>query len=183
MAQRPRLTDESFLAHLFHPKKNAVPTGLRKTHLSSSTGRSKARLRSYNRMSAVNQETLKRTGQRDAYLKGETTLGKAKASLRDAAIRVGVAKPVRIRTTPRGTVTRPGLANMLAQHIKNVMIDAGRPVNTVAVDIGSDYYDEAGVPVADAIKWDYGQLKYAGRKGSEYEISVNGQTRNPLWYH
>src|SRR6476620_4696031 len=100
MPKRPTLNDNTFLAHLFAPKKHAQPTGLRKIALSGSKNRSVKRLRSFNKMSAVQQATLTRAGLREQYLRGETTLAEARRSLRPQAISLGVARPVRTRQAP-----------------------------------------------------------------------------------
>lgn len=180
MAKRPRLSEQSFLAHLFSPKKNPSPTGIRKTHLSGvKGGRSKGRLAAFNRMSPVSQELLKRSGLREAYLRGEAKLSDAKTALRPAGIRLGVAKPVRPRI-PR-VVIRTDLDARVAQHLKYVIRAEGRHVNERTVDRNVVYIpDDERVDVLD---WDYGKVKYAGRKGSDYEIFVDGAKRNPFWYH
>lgn len=183
MAKRPALTDTSFLGFLFRPSKHSQPTGLRKTSLRGTAGRNARRLRAFNKMSAAQQEVLKRAGQRDAYLKGETTLAKAKASLRPAAIQLGLAKPLKPKptpTTPTVTDRRARLQAMIQQHLRIKIVDAGKQWNQQTSDREIVYLD----PDNDMLRWDYGQVSYAGRRGSEYEtVTPDGRTHNPFWYH
>lgn len=181
MAQRPALTDSSFLNFLFHPKKASQPTGLRKSKLASAKGRNPRRLRAYNNLTAVQQETLKRSGQREAYLKGETTLAKAKAALRPTAVNLGIAKPVKTRQTATPvTDRRARLDAMIQQHLRTVIVDAGQLWNQATSDAEMVYLD----PDNGMLGWDYGQVKHAGRRGSEYEVvGPDHKTHNPFWYH
>lgn len=98
--RRPKLNDSNFLAHLFAPKKNPLPTGLRKRDVKGGKDAKATRVRSYNKFSAAQQEVLKRTGLRDAYLAGNTSLADAKRTLRLKAVDAGIVKPLksRIRT-------------------------------------------------------------------------------------
>lgn len=182
MAKRPKLSDESFLAHLFSPSKQPLPSGLRKTTLKGSKGQRRSRLLSYNRMDPFKQEVLKRSGTRDSYLRGESTLADAKRALRPQAIAKAIAKPVK----PRGKVTpvtdrRKRLDAYIAEHIKKTVRHTGRlderTVDAEIVWLG----DDADNSMAD---WSYGQIKYAGRKGSEYDrFDDTGRRHNPFWYH
>lgn len=182
MAKRPPLTDKSFLASLFSPKKNPLPAGIRKTTLKGLKGGRKAsRLAAFNRMSPKSQETLKQAGLRDAYLTGNATLTDAKKTLRPRAIAFGVARPTKAAAA-KGKTIRTGLDKMIAEHLKRTVRAAGRPVNTSTVDAEivwlGDNADEG------MLKWGYGQIKHAGRKGSEYEQRDEfGKIHNPLWYH
>jgi hypothetical protein len=136
-------------------------------------------------MSAVNQEALKRAGTRDAYLRGDITLAESKRTLRPQAIALNVAKPIRPRGSrlPAGGM-RTSLKRMIAQHIKNVVRDEGRPLNPATVDREIVWLDDES---PDMERWNYGQVKYAGRKGSEYERTDYESGRvvihNPFWYH
>lgn len=183
MANRPALTESSFLGFLFRPSKNKQPTGLRKTSLTGRAGRNPRRLRAYNRMSAVQQETLKRAGQRDAYLKGESTLADAKRSLRQTAVQLGVAKPARPRARAPIAKASPSrrdrLEAMIQRHLRTAIVDAGKQWNQQTSDAEIVYLD----PENDMLDWDYGQVSYAGRRGSEYETFVDGKLHNPFWYH
>jgi hypothetical protein len=179
MAKRPALTDTSFLAHIFSPKKSALPTGLRKTHL---TGKNwdQRRLRAFNRMPAVNQEILKRSGNRDAYLKGTVSLADAKRSLRPKAISLGAAKPVRTKAAKAATIRRTALDNLVRQHLTKTIRDAGRTVNMRTVSKEGSYL----IATEDMLRWDFGRIRYEGREGSDYEVvDSDGVRHNPLWYH
>jgi hypothetical protein len=179
MSRRPPLTDKSFLGFLFSPKKNPLPSGLRKTTLTGlKGGRNKRRLTAFNRMNPVSQEALKRAGLRDAYLRGEATLADAKKALRPRAVAFQVARPVKARGVVPGT--RTSLDRMIEARFKDKVRDAGRRVNQQTVKAQIGYLS----PERDMLTWDYGRFKYAGRKGSEYEVvDEEGITHNPFWYH
>ena len=184
MAKRPALTESNFLGFLFKPSKHQQPTGLRHNTLTGRAGRNPRRLRAYNKLSAAQQEVLKRAGQREAYLKGETTLAKAKASLRATAIQLGIAKPVRSRTKPApardsSAGRRDRLEAMIQRHLRTAIVDAGRPWNQSTSDAEIVYIE----PENEMMDWTYGQVSYAGRPGSEYETFVDGKRHNPFWYH
>jgi hypothetical protein len=181
MAKRIPLSENSFLAHLFSPKRNPQPSGIRKTELKGlKGGRTKARLNAFNRMSPFNQELLKRSGQRDAYLRGEATLADAKSSLRPKAIAQKLAKPLRTKTKykPSGMT---GLDRMIAEHLKKTVRAEGKNVNDRTVEDEIVWLDNGTEAMTG---WSYGKIKYAGRKGSEYErVDSVGKTHNPFWYH
>jgi hypothetical protein len=178
MTTRPRLSDSSFLAHIFSPKKNAIPTGLRKSQLSGKNW-NKGRLRSYNRMSAVNQEILKRSGTRDAYLNGQGTLADAKRSLRAKAVQLGVAKPVRTRGPKAPTKASGVTQRQVAQYWHNQLNKAGKQPDAQTMSREAGYLK----PKAEHLTWNAGQIIAAGRPGSELEVIVNGVRHNPAWYH
>lgn len=180
MGKRPALNDSTFLSFVFHPSKSAKPTGLRKTTLKGTKGRKKARLASYNRMDAVKQAILAKTGSRDAYLRGDITLIQARGKLREQAVALGVAKPVRQRNRPIiADRFQSSLDKLIQQHLKTTVVAAGRPFNQRTSD-REIYYIE---PSEDMLGWSYSKIKYAGRKGSEYEVVESGTTHNPFWYH
>ncbi len=178
MAKRPALSEESFLAHLFSPKKNALPTGLRARPVVVSKGRSKARVNAYNKMPAVKQEVLKRAGLRDAYLKGETTFLDAKKALRPKAVEKGIVRPVR---TKKQVVTGPrrnsrATAGSIARNAMIQLARAEREFQAPTIIAGATFVQED-----DADKLTYDQIKERARS-SDYEIIVDGQTFNPYWY-
>jgi hypothetical protein len=183
MAKRPGLSEDTFLAHLFSPSKQPLPSGLRKTTLKGTKGQTKSRLNAFNRMAPFKQEVLKRSGTRDSYLRGQTTLADAKRALRPQAIAKKLAKPTkqRIKPTPVSDRRRK-LDEYIAAHLKRTVRNAGRPVNDRTVDAEIVWLgDDADT---DMLLWGYGQIKYAGRKGSEYEKhDDDGHTHNPFWYH
>ncbi len=180
--KRPALSESSFLGHIFSPKKHALPTGLRKTTLKGARGTSKRRVAAYNKMSPVNQEILKRTGKRDAYLKGEGTLADAKRELRKVAVQLGIAKPTRTKLPALGTRTALDefVRRQIASNIIKQTRDADKNPNTDTVYQQIEYLDS---PDKSMVGWDYGHIKYAGRPGSEYETYVDGRLHNPFWYH
>jgi hypothetical protein len=183
MARRPHNSEHNFLAHIFGPKRNPKPVGLRKTHLSGvKGGRTKARLAAFNRMSPVNQEILRRSGMREEYLRGESKLGDAKLKLREIGVRLGVAKPTAAMraNVPAHLIVTP-LDRLVAAHLKRTIRAEGRQLNPQHVDENVVYASQTDLGMA--LQWDYPDFKYAGRKGSEYELSVNGKTVNPFWYH
>lgn len=184
---RPPLSDASFLSHVFHPKRDPQPTGLRKRKLEGLTGRKPARLRAYNNMTAVKQEILKRSGLRDAYLKGESTLVEARRKLRIEAINLGVAKPVKSRRTnvkvSSPEVRRNRLKQMIALHLGNTVQAAQKQPNWNTIDEEIDWLDEPDT-TEDKTRWSYGQFKYAAREGSEYDrYDARGRRHNPFFYH
>jgi hypothetical protein len=139
-------------------------------------------LAAFNKMSAAQQEVLKRSGQREAYLKGETTLAKAKALLRPQAVALHIAKPLRQRG---GAISPPEarkekLMAMVQLHLRTKIVDAGRDFNQQTSDEEIAFLD----PETGMLRWDYGRISYEGRRGSEYEVvGPDGQTHNPFWYH
>lgn len=185
---RPPLSESSFLAHVFHPKRDPIPVGLRKRKLEGTTGRKPGRLRAYNNMDAVKQEILKRSGLRDSYLKGESTLVEARRKLRIEAIRLGVAKPVKSRNTSRVNRQSPldrrsRLKQMIALHLGNTVQAAQKQPNWNTIDEEIDWLDEPDT-TQDKTQWSYGQFKYAARKGSEYDrYDSSGKRHNPFFYH
>lgn len=185
--KRPVLSEDSFLAHLFSPKRAAMPTGIRKSKLAFTPGRKKGRLAAFNRMSPFNQELLKRSGKREAYLRGEGTLGEAKSSLREKAIGKGLAKPIRPRTVSRETSTGPSETlkrNIAARHIITALNDAGYEVASQRVFnraefLPSDRLDE--IP-----RYSVGRIRYeAGLQANvldvEMQYGIVAQV-NPFWY-
>ncbi len=96
MARKPALTDSSFLASIFRPGKNAIPAGLRKRQVVKTPGRSAARVRSFNRLTPAQQAILDRAGKREDYLRGTTTLAKAKGALREQAVQLGIVRPPKV---------------------------------------------------------------------------------------
>jgi hypothetical protein len=182
MAKRPSLSDQSFLGYVFSPKKNPLPSGIRKSRLvGTQGGRTKGRLAAYNRMSPANQELLKRAGTRDAYLKGEGTLADARRTLREKAVQLGIAKPLRPRPPKTGNfIIRTDLDKRVAGYLKQTLIDAGASINPRTIDANVPFIPDQVLP--DVLGWDYGQIKYAARQGSEYVTVIDGKTRNLFWY-
>lgn len=181
MVKRPKLTDVSFLGHIFSPKKHALPTGIRKTTLKGKKGQSKGRIAAFNRMAPVKQEMLKRSGTRDSYLRGETSLADAKNALRPSAIAQKLARPLRAAKTAAKTALT-ALDIKIAHYFSQKLRDNGKDVNLNTVNAQLPFMgDQADQQM---LSWDVGEIKHAGRKGSEYEIvDERGVTHNPFWYH
>lgn len=181
VAKRPSLTDESFLAHLFSPKKNALPTGLRARPVAQTKGRKVARVNAYNKMSAVKQEVLKRSGQRDAYLQGKATFVEARKKLRDVAVGKGVVKPVR-RRGPKPPVKisrRDALDAMIAQHFVAALKrgETRQEVDPQGVFKRVPYIQENDLELLDR------QTIIDRASDPQYIMTVNGHEFNPYWYH
>lgn len=97
----PKLSPASLLAHIFAPKRNPKPSGIKAVKLKGLQGGRKAgRLAAFNRMSPVKQAMLKQSGQREEYLRGNKTLADIKATVRATAVDLGVARPLRPRPNP-----------------------------------------------------------------------------------
>lgn len=183
--RRPILSDTSFLAHLFSPKKNPQPTGIRKKTLKGLKGQSKSRVAAFNRMSPVNQELLKRSGLRDLYLRGDASLTDARRSVRPRAVEYGVARPLAanrpVLRVPRPMTHREQVNAQVARHIKRTLADSNKRFNAVKISERvpriPDYIVEF---VGD---WDYHQISDAARKGSPFDVIEDGEiTFNPFWY-
>lgn len=184
MAKRPALTEDSFLLHLFAPKKNALPTGIRKRAIAFTPGRTKGRVAAYNRMSGSSQEILRRSGLRDAYLKGTVRLTDARKALRDTAVSKGLAKPLRPRKgkAPAG----PSLDGLVAMHVARTLAQNSYPV-------GPKFYQRVGYLPEElkpsVLNWSLSQIRaYAGednpaRDADDELVIIDGQPFNPLWYH
>ena len=187
MAKRPTLSEDSFLKHLFSPKKNLLPTGIRKRPITATAGRVKGRVAAYNRMSATSQEILRRSGLRDAYLKGTVGLPDARKVLRDTAVSKGFAKPLRTRATP--PAKGPSLDGMVAMHVATTLAKHGKLVDQ------KFYYRVPFIPPElkpEVLKWDASQIRaYGGHNDPEYYardtdgelVYIDGHPFNPLWYH
>lgn len=176
MAKRPTLTTESFLAHLFSPKKNPLPTGLRARPLKVAKGRKVARVNAYNKLPAFKQEALKRSGLREKYLKGEATYTDARKILRDVAVSKNVVKPLRTPKPRRMSLSR-ARQGFIAQHLMSQFRSAGTQYNPATVYAGSSFIEDS-----DAETIPYSVIKERA-KDPDYMITRNGQTFNPYWYH
>ncbi len=178
MAKRPALSEDSFLKHLFSPKRNLLPTGIRKRALAFTAGRSKARVAAYNRMSATSQEILRRSGTRDAYLAGTSTLADARKALRSTAVEKGFARGVKARVKAASRDTH--LDDRVASYIARQLIDAGKQISypVLRKNIVIAPQDE----LAGMIHWDAARITAYGSDGSK-TIIIDAKERNPLWYH
>jgi hypothetical protein len=180
MTRRPKLSDQSFLGHLFSPRKYGQPTGIRKTTLKGTQGQKKGRIAAFNRMLPFKQELLKRSGTRDSYLRGETTLADAKTALRPKGIAAGVAKPVRGSQKPVRMTT--DLDRRIERYLKIKLPGNVEKYNPRTIEAQNPFLGD--MAEEGMLRWDLGEIKYAGREGSEYEtVDANGVTHNPFWYH
>lgn len=184
VAKRPALTEDSFLAHLFSPKKNALPTGLRARPIASSKGRRVARVNAYNKMPAVKQEALKRSGLRDAFLKGEVTYTDARKALRGKAEERGIVKALRARGAKAKTSAlsaaikkrRKEEAYTFSQHLMSQLRRANKQHDPSTVVAGSFYIQEDDVETLD-----YEGIKERA-KDKNFEMEIGGHSVNPYWY-
>lgn len=178
MAKRPALTENNLLAHIFSPKKNALPSGLRARDIAFTKGRKKARVNAYNKMPAIKQEILKRSGQREAFLKGEITFTDAKKALRPKAEQAGVVKPVRQRVPKAKPISRrAALDGQNALAILNTLRRAGKEPNVARVVAGMAFVQED-----DIEELTYSQIADRASDPS-YEMESGGTRFNPYWYN
>jgi hypothetical protein len=192
--RRPKLNEDSFLAHLFSPKKAPLPTGLRKVSLSSRAGRKAARLAAFNRMNPFSQELLKRSGTRESYLKGESSLADAKALLRLPAVGKGYARAVTLgpklppgfnrnvsRETRYPLRTRQNIA---VRHMIGELEAGGYEVARDKMFNRSEFIPENKVD--DAAGWSVGRIRYeAGLNANTIDVELQfGMVAhvNPFWY-
>jgi hypothetical protein len=180
MAKRPALTEDSFLKHLFSPRKNLLPTGLRKRPVAFSKGRTKARVASYNRMNAKSQEVLRTAGLKDAYLRGDASLTDARKGLRSKAVEKGFAKPLRQAKQAVAKTSRGNIDTAVAAHIVHALKKANFIPN-----IGRIHNSVPFMPEEDkdkALRFTSAQIRaYAG--DSTKLVTIDGEQRNPLWYN
>jgi hypothetical protein len=191
---RPRLSFESFLAHVFSPKKNAQPTGLRRTSLKWVKGRRKARVSAFNRMNSVKQNILTYAGQREAYLRGDVTFTDAKRSLRNDAVQRGVVKPLRRRYGQgenREDALKRRIADLLWRSTRQQVptpyqrMKGLSPTSKQRIeDNVMRYLDQ---PEDEMLTWDFGTFQEAAKgyevNGKRYLVFEGSAEHNPFWYH
>lgn len=178
MAQRPGLTEDTFLKFLFSPAKNPLPTGIRKRKLVGTKGRNKGRLAAYNRMTGANQELLRRSGLREQYLTGEANLSDARQSLRNTAVRRGLAKPLR---QPTPSPTR-NLDDIVAGYVYRTLTGDKRPkVNYNNIRRNITHLPTNVKPAVT--NWTAGKIKAYGADNTNIVTNSQGKDVNPLWYH
>ncbi len=192
---RPGFSFEAFLAHVYSPRKNAKPTGLRKSSLSGlKGGRKRARLNAYNRMDAVKQAVLAKSGKRDAYLRGEVTYTQAKQSLRNDAVERGIVKPLK-RKYGQGE----DRTEALKRRIADILWRETRPAvpttyqRSKGLTSSSKETIEENVvrwldePEVEMLQWDFGTFQTAAKgyevNGKRYLVFDGTNERNPFWYH
>lgn len=176
MAKRPALTAQSFLAHVFSPKKNPLPTGLRARPVAVTKGRKAARVNAYNKLPAVKQEVIKRSGLRDKFLKGEVTYTDARKLLREVAVQNNVVKPLRTPKPKRMSLSR-ARQGYIAQYLLTTLRSAGKNPRVPTVYAGSQFIEDDDVETLT-----YSQI--AARAADEnYVVNINGERFNPYWYN
>jgi hypothetical protein len=181
MAKRPALSEDTFLKHLFSPKKNPLPTGIRKRALKvgpASRGYKTGRVAAFNRMSAANQELLRRSGQEAAYLKGTGSLKDARATLRGTAVSKGIARPIRQKTQTQSFEGR-SLDDRVAMHVIQTLRKEHYNVNQGRVYTRVPYMPEEDKVKAQ--KFSIGQIRAYAGDGTKV-IIIEDQSFNPLWY-
>lgn len=182
---RPELNQQTFLSHLFAPKKNPKPTGIRKTRLTGTRGgRKKGRLAAFNRMSPLNQELLKQSGQREAYLRGDVSLTNARQQLRATAVTLGIARPPRIPQPPPALFVgtrRQHVEALVARHLKRTYAGAGKKYNARKIDERVPSIPDYVIDYVES--WDYPELRQAASPGSPFEVIEGNARYNPFWYN
>lgn len=178
MAKRPALTEDSFLKHIFSPKKNAQPTGLRKRTLSGLKGRKKARLTAWNKMPATNQAILDRTGNREAYLRGEVSIADAKRQLRLKAVDKGFVKPLKGATQTTGVRTNGW---QVFHHLNNLN-QRDKDPRQIAKRV--NYMTESQRRKALTFKSEENIAAAASPQYADEDdwVEIDGHTQNVFWY-
>lgn len=115
MAGRPILSDANLILAVFKPSKHAVPTGIHHTTVKLLKGRKSARVRAWNKFTPLQQEVIRRTGNRDKYLSGQVTYAEAKRTLRDKGVGAGLVK-----RTKTSTPLTPIKLDDVAEHLINL---------------------------------------------------------------
>jgi hypothetical protein len=178
---RPKLNPLNFLKHLFAPKSNPLPTGIRARKLVGTKGRNKARLASYNRMAGPTQEILRQSGMREQYLKGEISLKDAREALRKSAVKQGVAKPNakdKLRTSLESHVDH---AASVAIRVGIKLRAEGKKVNSVNMIRNMSYLSTESLDEVDTMS--VIEIRaFAGNEDNVIELP-NGRRVNPLWYN
>jgi len=195
---RPRLSLDTFLAHVFSPKKNPRPIGLRRSTLKATAGRKKARVNAFNRMTTVKQNILTYTGDREKYLRGEITFTDAKRRLRTDAVQRKIVKPLRRKYGPSGpntyqsqTELKRRIADFVWSKVRTLeptdfQQRLGLPrASRDSIDQNIDLY--LTDPDPEILTWDLGDIQEAAKgyevNGKRYLVFEGASERNPFWYH
>lgn len=191
---RPRLSFESFLAHVFKPSKNKQPTGLRRTTLSGVKNRRRARVNAFNKMTSVKQNILAYSGKREEYLRGEVTFTQAKASLRSDAVQRGITRPLKT-PYPSGVTTADDMKRRIADILWRTTrqkVPTPYQVQKGLAPTSKDRIEENVVRYLDEpeeimLQWDFGDFQTAAKghqvNGKTYLVFEGSNERNPFWYH
>jgi hypothetical protein len=177
---RPRITEDNFLAHLFKPSKNPLPTGIRKTVLKGTKGQKKARINAWNKLTGRDQEIIRRAGLQDAYLRGDVNRTEAKQRLRGQAVSKGIVKPVRRRRPTEST--RDDIYDTF-RHVQRVLSATGR-TNPDHLRMNAVLMSQHQRNEVRKIKT-FDEYRAEADSGDEkWEYTFNdGVSRSLLWYH
>jgi hypothetical protein len=176
--RRPALSDATFLAHIFSPKKNPKPTGLRHRILKGLKGQRKARVNAYNKMPAEKQAVIDRTGNRERFLRGEVTFTDSKRTLRESGVRQGILKPLRPRM-PKISPAQAVYDQAVVEHLKDEGLDTAEHWNEKNVRKRLAVTNR--VTKREILAADRATLRRrAAQRASDYEDEYDF---NPYWYH
>lgn len=167
MARKPALTNESFLQSIFQPSKYQTPKGLKKRSASNTKGRNARRVRAFNNLTPAKQAILDKANQREAYLRGETTLADAKDTLRVEAIRHHFIQP------PTRTTSIEHHISSIVQRATGRSIDPDKLHNRV----------NAMTPAQrrEVSEMSFAELQQRASDSDNITESEDGDT-NPFWY-
>lgn len=175
--RRPALSDATFLAHTFSPKKNPKPTGLRHRILKGSRGQRQARINAYNKMPAEKQAVIDRSGNRERYLRGEVTFSDSKKALRSLGVRLGIVKPLRPRM-PKISLGQKLYDDAVIEHLKDEGLDQAErwdEKNTRVRLARTSRPDKRVILAADRAT--------IRRQARRREDEFDDYDFNPWWYH
>lgn len=184
MAKRPKLSRESLLNYVFHPRTAPKPLGLRKSLVTSTKWKS-GRKAAWNKMDPAKQRAIIAAGQQTSYLTGKTTLADAKRALRPEAIERKLAFPT--RTEQNANVVNHIFA--LAKTRPDSSKYRSRP-NSKGVILEKSPPSKKGI--LDKVKGMGAEQKRIAMGLSSYEDLVDAATDdnlidedgiNPFWYH
>jgi hypothetical protein len=177
--RRPALSDATFFAHLFSPRKNPKPTGLRHRILKGTKGQRVARINAYNKMPAEKQAVIDRAGNRESFLRGEVTFTDSKRKLRETAVQLGIVKPVRQRMPPISKGQQV-YDQAVVEHLKDEGLDSAEHWNER--NVRKRLAVTKRITKRDILASDRATLRrQAARRPSDFED--DGYDFNPYWYH
>ena len=185
-----KLSENTFLQYVFHPKKAVRPTGVRRHKITwIGKGRKARRIRAYNKMDPLKQRIIEAVG-RERYLRGEITLAEAKQELRPVAIERGIAKPVKprgIAPIDRAKAEADAIANILRVAEQRDPYrengDEKSPISprTVLSNVKTLMRPQ---DVIEAREITYRELKKRAESTLNLRVNMDtGEIHNPWWYH
>lgn len=98
------MSSDAFLNAVFHPKTAPRPTGLRRASASMNSLRKASRVRAFNKLDPLKQQIIIRAGNKESYLRGNSSIADSRASLRVQAVGKGIAKPVTPSSVAAGKI-------------------------------------------------------------------------------